>query len=99
MSARIPVLMCPPDYYDVEYVINPWMEGNIHRSSRERAMEQWRALADILKERADVQFAEPQPGLPDMVFTANAGVALGRDAVLSHFYFKERRGEQPHFHR
>ena len=33
-------LMCPPELYDVNYVINPWMEGNLHRSCRERAMVQ-----------------------------------------------------------
>ena len=22
------ILMCPPDYFTVDYVINPWMAGN-----------------------------------------------------------------------
>ena len=29
-------LMCPPELYDVDYVINPWMEGNVHRSAVSR---------------------------------------------------------------
>lgn len=28
---RDKILMCPPDYFTVEYVINPWMAG--HESS------------------------------------------------------------------
>ncbi len=23
------ILMCPPDYFEVVYVINPWMESHI----------------------------------------------------------------------
>src|SRR5207237_208780 len=38
-----------------------------------------------------------QPGLPDMVFTANAGLAVGKKFVLSRFLPRERRGEEPYF--
>ena len=89
--------MCPPDHYDVDYVINPWMEGNIHKSSRDRAVEQWQKLHYILKDRTLVDLVEPQPGWPDMVFTANAGLVLGKNVVLSRFYHKERQGEEPYF--
>jgi ornithine--oxo-acid transaminase len=37
-SVRPTYLMCPPRLYDVAYVINPWMAGNLHASSRERAV-------------------------------------------------------------
>ena len=89
--------MCSPDHYDVDYVINPWMEGNIHKSSRDRAVEQWQKLHHVLKDRTLVDLVEPQPGWPDMVFTANAGLVLGKTVVLSRFYHKERQGEEPHF--
>jgi lysine-ketoglutarate reductase/saccharopine dehydrogenase-like protein (TIGR00300 family) len=89
--------MCPPNHYDVDYVINPWMEGNIHKSSRDRAVEQWQKLYHILKDLTTVELVEPQPGWPDMVFTANAGLVLGDNVVLSRFYHKERQGEEPHF--
>ena len=46
MVSQIRFLMCAPDHYDVDYVINPWMEGNIHKSSRDRAVEQWNKLYD-----------------------------------------------------
>jgi lysine-ketoglutarate reductase/saccharopine dehydrogenase-like protein (TIGR00300 family) len=91
--------MCSPDHYDVDYVINPWMEGNIHKSSRDRAVEQWNGLFHLIKDHshAVVDLVKPQPGVPDMVFTANAGLVLGDAVVLSRFYHKERQGEEPFF--
>lgn len=97
MTDPIRFLMCAPDHYDVDYVINPWMEGNIHKSTRDRAVEQWQNLYHIIKDRAIVDLVEPQKGWPDMVFTANAGLVLGDNVVLSRFYHKERQGEEPHF--
>ncbi|TVR13646.1 MAG: TIGR00300 family protein [Phormidium sp. GEM2.Bin31] len=97
MTASTHILMCPPHHYDVDYVINPWMEGNIHRSSRDRAEIQWEQLHKILKDHAIVDLVEPQKGVPDMVFTANAGLVLGDNVVLSRFYHPERQGEEPHF--
>ncbi|MBE9008298.1 TIGR00300 family protein [Fortiea sp. LEGE XX443] len=97
MNSRIRFLMCPPDHYDVDYVINPWMEGNIHKSSRDRAVEQWQGLYQILKEHATVDLVTPQKGWPDLVFTANAGLVLGTNVVLSRFLHKERQGEEPYF--
>ncbi|MBE9001700.1 MULTISPECIES: TIGR00300 family protein [unclassified Nostoc] len=97
MTSRIRFLMCPPDHYDVDYVINPWMEGNIHKSSRDRAVEQWQRLHQILKQHAIVDLVPPQKGWPDLVFTANAGLVLGENVVLSRFLHKERQGEEPFF--
>jgi lysine-ketoglutarate reductase/saccharopine dehydrogenase-like protein (TIGR00300 family) len=89
--------MCRPEFYGVHYVINPWMEGNLHKSSPEAAMRQWHALRRLLEERARVECIDPQPGLPDMTFTANAGLVLGQAVVLSRFFHQERRGEEAHF--
>jgi lysine-ketoglutarate reductase/saccharopine dehydrogenase-like protein (TIGR00300 family) len=97
MDSRIRFLMCAPDHYDVDYVINPWMEGNIHKSSRDRAVEQWEQLHHILKEHAIVDLVSPHKGVPDMVFTANAGLLLGKNVVLSRFLHKERQAEEPYF--
>jgi lysine-ketoglutarate reductase/saccharopine dehydrogenase-like protein (TIGR00300 family) len=97
MTSQIRFLMCAPDHYDVDYVINPWMEGNIHKSSRDRAVEQWQKLYHVLKEHAIVDLVPPQKGWPDMVFTANAGLVLGDNVVLSRFLHKERQGEEPYF--
>jgi N-dimethylarginine dimethylaminohydrolase len=99
-SANQPAfLMCPPTLYDVNYVINPWMAGNVHRSSRQRATDQWTNLHAALAKIASVHLVEPQPGSPDMVFTANAGLVHGSTVALSSFYHPERQGEEPHFRR
>ena len=90
-------LICRPDFFDVDYVINPWMEGNVHKSSRDRAVEQWSKLHNVLQGLAKVDLITPQPGVPDLVFTANAGMILGKHAVLSRFYHPERQPEEPYF--
>jgi N-dimethylarginine dimethylaminohydrolase len=46
-----------------------------------------------------VTLVAPQPGSPDMVFTANAGLAYRRSVALSSFFHPERQGEEPHFRR
>src|SRR5215472_4318942 len=92
-------LMCPPTLYDVDYVINPWMAGNIHAPSRSHALEQWRHLYRELTAIAEVELIDPQPGLPDMVFTANAGLERNGTVVLSSFCHPERQGEEKHFRR
>jgi lysine-ketoglutarate reductase/saccharopine dehydrogenase-like protein (TIGR00300 family) len=97
MTDAVRILMCPPNHYDVDYVINPWMEGNIHRSSREQAETQWNKLYEVLKSYATVDLVTPQLGWPDMVFAANAGLVLDNVAVLSRFLHPERQGEEPFF--
>jgi N-dimethylarginine dimethylaminohydrolase len=92
-------LMCPPKLYDVNYVINPWMAGNVHRSSQKDAMAQWEKLYQALLPIAQVELVEPQPGSPDMVFTANAGLVRQGVVALSRFLHPERQGEEPHFRR
>ncbi|MDB9534746.1 TIGR00300 family protein [Dolichospermum planctonicum CS-1226] len=99
MVSQIRFLMCAPDHYDVDYVINPWMEGNIHKSSRDRAVEQWNKLYNVIKDHAIVDLVAPEKGWPDMVFSANAGLVLGENVVLSRFLHKERQGEEPYFQR
>ncbi len=97
MNDSTRILMCAPDSYDVKYVINPWMDGNVHRSSRELAVEQWNQLQAIIQERASVVRIEPQEAWPDMVFTANAGLVLANKVILSRFFHEERQGEEPFF--
>jgi lysine-ketoglutarate reductase/saccharopine dehydrogenase-like protein (TIGR00300 family) len=97
MTDTMRILMCAPDHYDVDYVINPWMEGNIHRSSREQATAQWQQLYQVLQKYAQIDLVAPQMGWPDMVFTANAGLILGDNVVLSRFFNPERQGEEPYF--
>ena len=89
--------MCPPSHYGVEYEINPWMHVDVD-VDRARATTQWEALHRAYRELGqEVVLAEPQPGLPDMVFTANASVVWDGTAVLSRFRHRERQGEEKHW--
>jgi ornithine--oxo-acid transaminase len=99
IKPRATFLMCPPRLYDVNYVINPWMAGNVHASSRSRAAEQWQRLYEAVSEIANVELIEPEPGSPDMVFTANAGLERNGTVAISSFFHRERQGEEPHFRR
>jgi N-dimethylarginine dimethylaminohydrolase len=92
------LLMCRPDYFDVTYEINTWMRI-VNGPDVALAQKQWAALHAILSQEigADVSLVAPQPGLPDMVFTANAGITKGDLFIPSRFRFAERQGEVPHF--
>ena len=95
--SRKKILMCPPDFFGVDYVINPWMEGQSGRADVAEARRQWRALKALVERHADVLVLTPRPGLPDIVFTANSGLPRNGKAVISRFRFRERRGEEPFF--
>ena len=96
MSTKQKLLMCPPDYFSVDHNINPWMAGNTGRLDKGRAMRQWENLKQELSKTADIELMKPQPALPDIVFTANAGFVYGNRAVASHFMPDERRPEEPY---
>ncbi|HWC50187.1 MAG TPA: arginine deiminase-related protein [Nitrospira sp.] len=92
------LLVCPPDYFSIDYEINPWM----HRSNvvnPDLAVRQWHSLMEVLEREvgAMLERMAPVPGLPDLVFTANAGVVVGRKAVPSRFRYPERQREEAHF--
>jgi ornithine--oxo-acid transaminase len=93
------LLMCPPKYFDVVYSINPWMDTAVPVDA-DRARAQWDELVAVLRGAgADVRTIEPQPDLPDMVFTANAGLVVGDTFVPAAMRDPERRGEREHFER
>jgi ornithine--oxo-acid transaminase len=90
-------LMCSPDHFEVAYAINPWMNLEV-KVDQARAQAQWDELVATLRSAgADVQTIEPQEGLPDMVFTANAGLVVGDTFVPAAMRNPERRDEQAHF--
>lgn len=91
--------MCPPEYFSVSYAINPWMEDELGSVSKAKADTQWEGLYGHIAKAADVVLMEPREGLPDMVFTANAGVVYGKKAIASHFHFKQRKPEENYFRR
>lgn len=92
---RPTILMCPPDFYGIEYEINPWMSRSIP-SDAERSCQQWQALYDLLIQlQVDVRLMDPVQGLPDLVFTANAGLVWHDVVYLSSFRHAARQGETP----
>ncbi len=92
------LLVCPPDYFAIEYEINPWMRMS-NRVDRARAARQWHELMRVFEQDVNVVLERmtPVPGLPDLVFTANAGVVVGNTAVVSRFRYPERQPEERYF--
>ncbi len=87
-------LMCPPQFYDVDYVINPWMAGNLHRPSRDLAFTQWNDLYRHLKMIADVRLLHARANTPDMVFVAHTALVHHGIAALSSFAYTQRQSEE-----
>jgi N-dimethylarginine dimethylaminohydrolase len=95
-------LMCPPEHFAVTYAINPWMnptgwarEAGILASA---AREQWDRLHRTMRDLgAQIDLVSAAPGLPDLVFTANAAVVLDGKALLARFRHPQRQAEEPHF--
>ncbi|HEX8203385.1 MAG TPA: amidinotransferase [Isosphaeraceae bacterium] len=99
MNASRRILMCPPDHYGIEYEINPWMDRRTG-AEPDRACRQWQALHDALRDLGVVvERLDPVAGLPDLVFTANAGLVYRDTFVSSRFRHGERQGETPLFER
>ncbi len=91
------ILMCPPDHYGIEYEINPWMNRSLG-TVRELAFTQWKNLHDTLASLGvQIETMVPQPGLPDLVFTANAGLVFHTLFLSSQFRHEVRARESPHF--
>lgn len=97
-SSKIHLLMCRPDHFKVSYEINPWMRIT-HQPNRKHSIRQWNALYKVLRRetKAQISLLEPLPHCPDLVFTANAGVAVGDEFFLSRFRYPQRGREEPHF--
>ncbi|MEG3628100.1 dimethylargininase [Streptomyces poriticola] len=86
-------LVCEPRHFAVQYAINPWMQPDAPVDTV-LALQQWRALTDTYRAHGHtVETVEPVPGLPDMVFAANAAVVVEGRVFGSLFHAPERRPE------
>lgn len=99
MTESVRLVMCPPTFFDVSYVINPWMDPNDWSAHADQltkdANEGWQRLHDAYKSLgAEILIEPPERGLPDMVFTANCAVVLDGIVLLAQFRPLERRGEE-----
>src|SRR5437899_12975053 len=84
------LLLCPPDYYGIEYEINPWM--SVARAAETPvAQQQWKQLhATLSKLDCKVHLVTPLPGITDMDFTAYAVLTVGRNFIHSNFRHTKR---------
>lgn len=86
-------VMTPPEFFAVEYVINPWMDTSSPVDAA-RALSQWETLRQTyLGLGHTVELVEPIAGLPDMVYAANGGTVINGAAVVARFAHAERAGE------
>ncbi len=91
------ILVCPPEYFDVDYVINPWMEGQVGGIDKVLAHSQWESLFDDVSATANIESVAPREGSPDMCFTANAGLVESGRVVPAQFRMPERSAEEGPF--
>ncbi|MCZ7625665.1 MAG: hypothetical protein M5R38_07310 [Candidatus Methylomirabilis sp.] len=94
------LLMCRPDHYGIYYEINPWMDRR-RQADRAVALRQWEGLYRLLTDmlRFHVELLPPISGLPDLCFTANAGLLVNGLFVSSRFRYREREAEVPYYTR
>jgi len=89
--------MCRTTYFAVDYAINPWMDP-ARPVDTALAVHQWEGLRDLLRGLGHgVEEVDPRPGLPDMVFAANAATVVGDRALVATFRHRERAAESDAF--
>ncbi len=90
--------MCSPDYFDIEYEINPWMD-TANQVDPKLAKKQWQELYHVYTEKLgwDVELIKPVKNLPDMVFTANGALVIDGKVALPTFRAPDRQPETAHF--
>ena len=88
------LMMCQPRFFDVHHhMLNAHMDMKTP-VKKSLASTQWENVYKTLVENnVKVDLLEPHPDLPDMVFTANAGIIHGNKAVVSNFGAVPRRPE------
>lgn len=92
-------LMCKPDFFNVEYSINPWMKRGI-RVDRKKVQSEWTGLVNALEGHGcRVETIDGAPNLPDMVFAADAGFVQGKTFLLANFHYEQRKPESRHYAR
>ncbi len=87
------IIMCPPEYYDIEYSINPWMDTN-NKVKKKEAQKQYNNLKEAFRKAgAEINELTPVKNLPDMVFACNAGYAESDIFVKANFKAQQRKRE------
>ena len=89
--------MCRPDYFDVVYEINPWMDVH-NRPDKKKSLEQWQEVYNTYKKLGvEIELIDQAYKQPDMVFTANGGIVQGKTFISGNYRYAERKGEEKYF--
>ncbi|MHA6669807.1 dimethylargininase [Homoserinimonas sp. A447] len=89
------ILMCRPEYFTVNYRINPWMHPE-QPTDTSLAVSQWEVLYQTYLDLGfDVHLIDPIDGLPDMVYAANGGFVIDGKAYGASFTHPQRQAEGP----
>jgi N-dimethylarginine dimethylaminohydrolase len=92
------IYMCDPSAFEIEYVINPWMEKGMNAYvDIEKAKFQWMELKDQLASVGANLTIIPSQKYPDLVFVADSGLALKNKFILSSFRHPERQYEEEYW--
>lgn len=105
MSWPTKVLMVHPQFFDVEYAINPHMldeKGELNKVDQGMAVRQWEHLKSTFEKLGlKVEVLDGQKGLPDMVFCANQTFPFMKEGnlhmLLSHMNSEKRQPEVQFF--
>ncbi|RPF24811.1 dimethylargininase [Streptomyces sp. TLI_185] len=89
------LLMCRPQFFDVTYSINPWMDPQ-KPTDTAASLRQWEELRELYVSLGHtVEVIEPIEGLPDMVFAANGATVVDGKVLGARFRHRERTAEGP----
>ncbi|HMQ69431.1 MAG TPA: arginine deiminase-related protein [Ignavibacteria bacterium] len=97
------ILMCKPEYFDVNYTGNEFMKDNIGKTDKHKAIEQWNSLKKVYEDLGfHTVLIEPVKDLVDMVFTANQSLPFidksgNKSVILSKMKNDQRKEEVKYF--
>ncbi len=87
------ILLCPPNFYDIEYEINPWMHI-AEKVDQAKVQAAYKKVKDLyISFGVEVHEIDPVKGLPDMVYSANFGQVHGKTFIAANFKYQQRRRE------
>jgi N-dimethylarginine dimethylaminohydrolase len=78
------LLMCRPHYFRIAYQINPYMDLSQQPDPRELKAEYKSIVEAHISAGRTVHFIDPDPDLPDQLYTANQALIRGKQAVLGN---------------
>ncbi|MDQ7020663.1 MAG: amidinotransferase [Candidatus Dojkabacteria bacterium] len=90
------ILMCSPEFFDIQYEINPWMDIN-KKTEKSESKRQWQNLHDkFISLGHEVSVMDGVEGLPDIVYV-DCGVLYKDTFIPSNFLYPERQPESEYF--